>query len=105
MNVSPYKPGAYVRIKDALFLKEDFDARTSPLAQGEIGIISAVAASGDRRPRYVQVNGKAGFHHFSLFEDARPSFWRKLYLILRYWPSLVINPLLTWKGPFLDGRP
>lgn len=102
MNISPFKCGDYVQVRPDFYLKERFDKNASPLKCGEIGIVTAVSSSGDKRPRYIQVNGRPPLYHFSLFEEAKPTTARRVYLILRHAPSLAINPLLPHRGPFRD---
>ena len=102
MNISPFKCGDYVRVRPEFFLKEQFDIKASPLKRSEIGVVTAVAGSGDKRPRYIRVNGKQPLYHFSLFEEAKPTLVRKVYLKFRHAPSLASNPLLAHKGPFRD---
>lgn len=73
MNISPFKRGDYVRVKRDNFQKERFDPTTSPLRFDEIGIVTEVSASGgDKRRRYLKVNGKPHLYHFSMFEAATP---------------------------------
>jgi hypothetical protein len=84
MGISPFKCGDYVQVRPDFYSKERFDINASPLRPGEIGIVTAVSASGDRRPRYIQVNGKPPLYHFSMFEEARPTLARKVYLKFRH---------------------
>jgi hypothetical protein len=74
MNVSQFKRGDFVRVKRNYFQKKSFNVAASPLGIDEVGVVTGVSTGGnDKRPRYVQVNGKAPLYHHSMFEAARPS--------------------------------
>jgi hypothetical protein len=102
MNLSPFKRGDYVRLRNPPIEDADSHLSTHPLNKGEIGIVTAIRHSGDRRPRYVQVNGIPVSMHFTMLEKAEPSVGTKVYLFIRHWPNVLIDHLLTWKGPFVD---
>ncbi|MGA8541730.1 MAG: hypothetical protein WB566_19660 [Terriglobales bacterium] len=82
-----------MKVTRDLFLKEPFDKNASPLKRDEIGVVTAVSASGDKRLRYIKVNGKPPLFHYTMFEAANPTVMRKAYLRIRYAPSLLYTSL------------
>lgn len=84
MNISPFNRGDYVRLKPSYFELPAFDPASAPLLHGEIGIVTATRSHGDRRPRYVQVNGRGPLLHHSMFEPAKPPFLHGLKLWIRF---------------------
>jgi len=93
MGITPFKCGDYVKVRRNLFLKEPFDKNASPLRRDEIGVVTAVSASGDKRLRYIRVNGKPPLYHYTMFEGANPTVMRKAYLRVRHAPSLLYTSL------------
>jgi hypothetical protein len=93
MGISPFICGDDVRIRRELFLKEPFDKHSTPLKRDEIGVVTAVSASGDKRLRYIKVNGRSPLYHYTLFEPANPTSSRKAYLKIRHAPSLLYTSL------------
>jgi hypothetical protein len=93
MGISSFKCGDYVKIRRDLFLKEPFDKNITPLKRDEIGIVTAVSISGDKRLRYIKVNGRSPLYHYTLFEAANPTAPRKAYLKIRHAPSLLYTSL------------
>ena len=89
VNISPFHVGDFVRIKADYFRLPDFDPKSSPLREGQIGIVTSRAGWGDRRPRYVRINGKSPLFHHNMFEPATPPFARRFYLSMVWFRSLV----------------
>ena len=82
MGISPFKRGDFVRVKPEFFERDQFDRALSPLSHNEVGIVTAVSAQGDKRPRYLKLNGKSTLYHYSMFEGASPTRVKRLTLSL-----------------------
>ena len=94
MSISPFKCGDYVKVRRDLFVKEPLAKNASPLSQDEIGLVTGVSASGEKRLRYIKVNGKRPLYHYTMFEYANPTVIRKAYLRVRHAPSLLCTSLM-----------
>jgi hypothetical protein len=84
MNISPFRRGDYITVRHEYFEKEGFDPATSPLRMDEVGIVTRVSTSGgDKRPRFIEVNGAPPLYHFSMFEATSAPLLQKLRLRLK----------------------